>query len=105
MVAQIKDDQFEAMVLQSSTPVLVDFWAEWCGPCRALAPTLEEIGKELEGKVTILKMNVDDSPETPSKFGIRSIPTLILFKDGKQVGVKVGGGSKESLTTWIESLT
>ena len=104
MVAQVKDNEFEAKVLKSSTPVLVDFWAEWCGPCKALAPVLEEVSKEIGSKVVIMKMNVDESPETPSKFGIMSIPTLILFKDGKQVGVKVGSVPKHTIIEWIESL-
>ena len=98
---QISDSSFEADVEKSSGLVLVDFWAEWCGPCRALGPVLEDIAKEMGGKVTIAKMNVDNNPETPTKFGVRSIPTLVLFKDGKQVETKVGSLPKQALLAWL----
>lgn len=98
----VSDSTFEAEVLKAPGPVLVDFWAEWCGPCRMLGPTLEELATDLQGKVAVLKMNVDESPQTPSQYGIRSIPTLILFKDGKPVATKVGGASRQALQGWIE---
>jgi thioredoxin 1 len=97
MAAQVNDAAFDAEVLKSDLPVLVDFWAPWCGPCRAIAPVIDELTQEFEGKVAIKKMNVDENPATPSKFGIRAIPTLILFKNG-EVGEQVTGAvSKASL--------
>ena len=98
---QISDSSFEADVEKASGLVLVDFWAEWRGPCRALGPVLEDIAKEMNGKVTIAKMNVDNNPETPTKFGVRSIPTLVLFKDGVQVETKVGSLPKQALLAWL----
>lgn len=99
----ITDSQFETEVLKAKGLVLVDFWAEWCGPCRQLIPVLEEVSKEMSGKVEVCKMNVDESPNTAAQFGIRSIPTMFLFKDGKQIDVKVGLNSKATLTSWIEA--
>lgn len=99
----INDSQFDAEVLQAKGLVLIDFWAEWCGPCRQLIPVLEEVSKEMDGKVKICKMNVDESPNTAAQFGIRSIPTMFLFKDGKQIDMKVGLNSKATLTSWIEA--
>lgn len=99
----INDSQFETEVLQAKGLVLIDFWAEWCGPCRQLIPVLEEVSKEMDGKVKICKMNVDESPNTAAQFGIRSIPTMFLFKDGKQIDMKVGLNSKSTLTSWIEA--
>jgi thioredoxin 1 len=102
MVESVTDSNFEKEVINNSKPVLVDFWAEWCGPCKMLAPVLEDVAKDMEGKVDIVKMDVDKNPETPSKHGIRSIPTLMLFKDGKVVATKVGASSKEQLLEWIQ---
>ena len=99
----VSDDEFEGAI-SGSQPVLVDFWAEWCGPCKQLSPVLDEIAKELEGKVTVAKVNIDQNPESPQKYGVRGIPTLILFKDGKPLATKVGSLPKGQLVEWINGL-
>ena len=95
------DATFEADVLKSHEPVVVDFWAEWCGPCKMIGPALEEIGKDMHGKVKIVKLNIDENPEVAGKLGIRSIPTLMLFKDGKLAAQKVGAAPKSEMIKWI----
>ncbi len=99
----VTDDNFEAQVLGASGAVLVDFWAEWCGPCRQLSPILDELAGELAGKVTIAKMNIDQNPEAPTRYNVRAIPTMILFKDGKPIATKAGALPKGQLKEWIES--
>jgi thioredoxin 1 len=99
----ISDASFSSDVLQSSIPVLVDFWAPWCGPCKSLSPILEELSKELDGQVTIVKMNVDDNAQIPAQFGVRSIPTMVLFKNGQAVSTQVGLLPKSKIIEWIKS--
>ena len=98
----VTDDSFQADVLDSSTPVLLDFWAEWCGPCRMIAPALEEIAAELGDKVTIAKINIDENPNTPGKYGVRGIPTMLLFKGGEAVAQKVGAAPRGQIQQWLE---
>ena len=102
-IVHVTDDSFENEVLQSSAPVLVDYWAEWCGPCKMIAPVLDEIASEYDGRVKIAKLNIDDNPNTPPRYGIRGIPTLMLFKDGEVEATKVGAVSKSQLTAFIDS--
>jgi thioredoxin 1 len=99
----VSDDSFERDVLKAGTPVLVDFWAEWCGPCKTIAPALEEVASELDGQLTVAKLNIDDNPGTPQKYGVRGIPTLMLFKDGQVAATKVGAVGKNELKQWVES--
>ena len=102
-ILQLTDATFEQDVIRSSDPVLVDYWAEWCGPCKMIAPILEEIANEYNGKIKVAKLNIDDNPQTPPKYGIRGIPTLMLFKNGNVEATKVGALSKSQLTAFIDS--
>jgi thioredoxin 1 len=99
----VSDNSFETDVLKATGPVLVDFWAEWCGPCKMIGPSLEEISTELGEKVSVVKLNIDDNPLTPPKYGVRGIPTLMLFKDGQVAATKIGAVPKKSLYDWVES--
>jgi thioredoxin 1 len=98
----VGDNDFATEVLASGKPVLVDFWAEWCGPCKMIGPSLEEISEELGEQVQIVKLNIDDHPDTPAKYGVRGIPTMILFKDGERVAEKIGAAPKAQLKSWLE---
>jgi thioredoxin 1 len=100
-VGKVSDSTFETEVLKATSPVVVDFWAEWCGPCRQIAPALEEIAGSLGGKVKILKLNVDENPQTAAKYGIQSIPTLMIFKDGQMASRQIGAAPKQKLEQWI----
>ena len=104
-ILYVTDDSFEQDVIKSSEPVLVDYWAEWCGPCKMIAPILDEIASEYSGKIKVAKLNIDDNPQTPPKYGIRGIPTLMLFKDGNVEATKVGALSKSQLAAFIDSNT
>ena len=102
-IQRVTDDTFEPEVLKSETPVLVDYWAEWCGPCKSIAPILDEVAKEYQGRLKIAKINVDENQQTPAKFGIRGIPTLMLFKNGNVEATRVGALSKSQLTAFLDS--
>ena len=97
----VTDESFEKDVLQAERPVLVDFWAEWCGPCKQIAPALEQLSDELGGKVTIAKLNIEESPTTPSRYGVRGIPTMLLFKGGQMASMKVGAMPKQKILEWL----
>ncbi len=101
-VYEVSDNDFDNLVLSSNVPVLVDFWAPWCAPCRAIAPVVEELAKNYTGKIKCVKMNVDDNTDTPSKYGISSIPTLMLFQNGQVIDRVIGAASKESLDTFVK---
>lgn len=103
LIKHITDDSFSSDVLESEVPVLVDYWAEWCGPCKMIAPILNEVAEEYEGRLKIAKLNIDDNQATPPKYGIRGIPTLMLFKNGNVEAMKVGAVSKSQLTAFIDS--
>lgn len=102
-ILHVTDDSFESEVLKSDVPVLVDYWAEWCGPCKAIAPLLEDIAREYTGKIKVAKVNVDENQQTPQKYGIRGIPTLMLFKNGAVEATKVGAMTKSQLTAFLDS--
>ncbi|PPR33716.1 MAG: Thioredoxin [Alphaproteobacteria bacterium MarineAlpha6_Bin4] len=102
-IKAIKEDVFDNEVLNSEIPVLIDFWAEWCGPCKEISPILEEISNEIGGKIKILKLNIDENPNIPNKYAVQSIPTLIIFKNGEPVATKIGSAVKSELLKWIET--
>ena len=98
----VTDDNFDTEVLKSSKPIVVDFWAEWCGPCKQIGPTLEEISNEMSNEITIAKHNIDNEPNTPTKYGVRGIPTMLLFKGGELKATKVGATTKSNIVSWIK---
>lgn len=104
MQKQVTDDSFTSEVLKAEKPVLVDFWAEWCGPCKQIAPSLEALADELGEKMTVAKLNIDENPMTPSKYGVRGIPTLMLFKDGQVAATRIGAMPKSKLLEWVQSV-
>ena len=103
-IVHVNDSEFEQKVLKAAGPVLVDFWAEWCGPCKAIAPALEDLANEMNGAVTVAKVNVDENQSTPAKYGVRGIPTLILFKNGQVASIKVGAMPKQKLYDWVKGV-
>ena len=105
MTKAVNDSNFENEVLNADQPVVVDFWAEWCGPCKAMSPVVDELATDMDGKLKVVKVNIDDSPNAPTKYGVRGIPTFMVFKDGQVVGTRVGGGlSKTQLAEWVQSV-
>ncbi len=103
-ITHVTDTSFEKDVLQATGPVLVDFWAEWCGPCKQIAPFLEELSQEMSDRVSIAKVDIDGNPQTPTRYGVRGIPTLMIFKDGEVAGVRVGAMTKGKIEEWIQSI-
>jgi thioredoxin 1 len=103
MATNVKDNDFESQVLKADGPVIVDFWAEWCGPCRAMSPLIDELAGEMDGKLKVVKVNIDESPNAPTKYNVRGIPTFIIFNGGQVVDTRVGGMSKSQLTEWVKS--
>ena len=101
---KVTDDSFDKDVIKANSPVLVDFWAEWCGPCKVIAPALDDLAKDLAGKVTVAKINIDENPGTPTKYGVRGIPTLMLFKNGQVAATKIGAEPKQKLVSWINTV-
>jgi thioredoxin 1 len=100
----VKDNDFETQVLKAEGPVMVDFWAEWCGPCKAMSPVVDEVASELGAQIKVVKVNIDDSPNAPTKYNVRGIPTFMVFKGGEVVGTRVGGMSKSQLSDWLKSV-
>lgn len=103
MAISVNDNNFEKEVLKSAEPVIVDFWAEWCGPCKAMGPLVDDLAKELSGKAKVVKINIDESPEAPTRYGVRGIPTFMVFKGGELIDTRVGGMSKGALSDWVKS--
>lgn len=101
---KITDDDFENEVLQSSRPVMVDFWAEWCGPCKALSPIVDEVADEMGEDMKVVKINIEEAPNAPTQYGVRGIPTLMIFKEGQVIDTRVGGMTKDQLTEWVKSV-
>ena len=102
-VKSIKENEFDSEVINSDKPVLIDFWAEWCGPCKEIAPILDEIADEMKDKIKVVKINIDENPNIPNKYGIQSIPTMIIFKKGEPISTKIGAAIKSEVKTWIET--
>ena len=102
-VKSIKEKEFESEVINSDKPVLIDFWAQWCGPCKEIAPILEEIADEMQDTIKVVKINIDENPNIPNKYGIQSIPTMIIFKKGQPISTKIGAANKSEVKTWIET--
>lgn len=105
MTVSVTDQNFQTEVLESAEPVIVDFWAEWCGPCKMMSPIVDEASESLKGKVKVVKINIDENPNVPTQYGIRGIPTFIVFKNGEAVETKVGGMSKTQFSDWVAKLT